>query len=134
MIPRLRRFSRRNVEEISGDRILRLYGAALAFVHLLTFVFVFYHFYHTRGVNLLYGTEVSYARMAGLMKAPAMFAFYVVGLAAVMFHFANGLWGFFISWGVTVGPRSRAVSGALCSAVGVTLFVIGVNSLVHLIK
>ena len=101
---------------------------------ILTFAYVFYHFYHTRGVNLLYGTEVSYARMVALMKVPFNFWFYIVGLAAVMFHFANGLWGFFISWGLTVGPKSQKVSGAVCAAVGVALFVLGVNSLVHLIR
>lgn len=101
---------------------------------VLTFAYVFYHFYHTRGVNLLYGTEVSYARMAQLMKVPFNFWFYIVGLAAVMFHFANGLWGFFISWGVTVGPKSQKISGVLCTVVGLVLFVVGVNSLVYLIK
>ncbi|MBI3316663.1 MAG: succinate dehydrogenase [Candidatus Omnitrophica bacterium] len=100
---------------------------------VITFVYVFYHFYHTRGVNLLYGTEVSFARMQELMKNPAIFWFYIVGLLAVMFHFANGLWGFFISWGITIGPKSRAVSGVLCAGLGITLFVVGVNSLIHLI-
>ncbi len=101
---------------------------------IITFAYVLYHVYHTRLVNLLYGTEVSYERMASIMSDPKNIAFYFVGLAAVMFHFANGLWGFLISWGITVGPKSQKVAGVLCAGLGILLFVIGANSLVHLIR
>jgi hypothetical protein len=37
-MPRLGGFFRRNVEEISADAILRVYGSVLALVHVLTFV------------------------------------------------------------------------------------------------
>ncbi len=100
----------------------------------ITFVYVLYHAYHTRFVNLLYGTEVSYARMQELMHDPRVFVFYIVGLAAVMFHFGNGLWGFLISWGITIGPRARTISGIICGLTGLALFVVGANSLVHLIR
>ena len=101
---------------------------------MIAFIYIAYHFYHTRGVNLLYGEEVSYERMAHLMSDPRIFWFYLVGLTAVMFHFANGLWGFLISWGVTVGPKSQRVSAVLCAGVGLALYVIGVNSLFHLTR
>jgi hypothetical protein len=39
MTARLAGFLRRNVEEIRADPVLRVYGAILAFVHVLTFVF-----------------------------------------------------------------------------------------------
>ena len=100
----------------------------------LTFVYVLYHAYHTRFVNLLYGTEVSYARMQELMHDPRVFVFYIVGLAAVMFHFANGLWGFLISWGITIGRKAQTVSGVICASVGTLLFIAGVSSLVRLIQ
>lgn len=100
----------------------------------VTFVYVLYHAYHTRFVNLLYGTEVSYARMQELMHDPRIFVFYIVGLAAVMFHFANGLWGFLISWGITIGPRARTISGVICGLTGLVLFITGLNALIHLIR
>lgn len=100
---------------------------------ILTFIYVFYHAYHTRGVNLLYGTEVSFERMQLLMQTPWVFWFYIAGLSAVMFHFANGLWGFLISWGIVTGPRARTVSGVVCGLVGLALYVVGVNSLIHLV-
>jgi succinate dehydrogenase / fumarate reductase, cytochrome b subunit len=98
----------------------------------ISFVYIMYHAYHTRFVNLLYGTEVSYQRMADIMADPKMFAFYIIGLAAVMFHFANGIWGFLISWGITVGNNARKVSGWLCASFGLLLFVVGVNALIQL--
>ena len=101
---------------------------------VITFIYVGYHAYHTRIVNLLYGTEVSYERMAELMANPRNFWFYMVGLAAVMFHFANGLWGFFISWGITVGPKAQKILGYLCAGLGLALYLMGLASLIHLVK
>ena len=100
---------------------------------LVTFVFILYHVYETRVQNLLYGTEVSFARMHEIMIEPWAFAAYTIGLAAVMFHFANGLWGFLISWGITVGENARKFSGWVCALIGIGLFTTGMNALVHLI-
>ena len=101
---------------------------------LMTFAYVAFHFYHTRGVNLLYGTEVSYERMQELLHHTRVFWFYIIGMAAVMFHFANGVWGFLISWGITVGPKSQKVSGIICAVLGIVLYVSGVNAIIHLVR
>ena len=101
---------------------------------LIAFVYILYHAYHTRFVNMLYGTEVNYARMEELMHIPWVFGFYLVGLAAVMFHFANGIWGFLISWGITIGPKAQRVSGIFCAALGVALYAVGAQVLIHLVR
>jgi len=101
---------------------------------MISLIYIGYHAYHTRGVNLLYGAEVSYERMAQIMHDPKMFWFYIVGLAAVMFHFANGMWGFLISWGITTGPQARRISGYACMLLGLALYCAGANALIHLIK
>jgi succinate dehydrogenase / fumarate reductase, cytochrome b subunit len=101
---------------------------------IITFIYVMKHAYETRVVNLLYGTEVSYERMVVLMRDPVNFWFYIIGLSAVMFHFANGIWGFMVSWGITVGDKSRKFSGYACAALGFLLYFAGVNALVHLVK
>ena len=101
---------------------------------ILTFIYIGYHVYHTRLVNLLYGTEVSYERMVSLMHDPKIFVFYMVGLASVMFHFANGIWGFLISWGITVGPKAQKISGVLSAVIGLALFLMGFSSLIHLVR
>lgn len=101
---------------------------------LLAFLYIGYHVYHTRIVNALYGTEVSYARMQELLSVPGVFWFYVAGLAAVMFHFANGIWGFLVSWGITISQRSQRIAGFLSAILGTGLFVIGILSMVHLVR
>lgn len=101
---------------------------------LITFAYILYHVYETRIMHALYGTEVSFARMQELMANPFTFWFYIVGLAAVCFHFANGLWGFAISWGITVGPKSQKVSAVFSAILGVIVFTMGLSSLIHLVR
>ena len=101
---------------------------------LIAFIYIGYHVYHTRIVNALYGTEVSYARMQELVSVPWIFWFYVVGMASVMFHFANGIWGFLVSWGITISQGSQRIAGAYSAVLGLVLFILGVSSLFHLIQ
>ncbi|MBI4115329.1 MAG: succinate dehydrogenase [Candidatus Omnitrophica bacterium] len=101
---------------------------------LIALIYIGYHAYHTRIVNALFGTEVSYARMAELVSVPWVFWFYVVGLFAVMFHFANGIWGFLISWGITVSQKSQKIAGLSAALVSLALFSVGISSLIHLVN
>ncbi|OGW28745.1 MAG: succinate dehydrogenase, partial [Nitrospinae bacterium RIFCSPLOWO2_12_FULL_47_7] len=36
---------------------------------------------------------------------------YVIGILSATFHFANGLWGFCVSWGITIGPAAQRNAG-----------------------
>ena len=101
---------------------------------LVVFAYILYHVYETRIMNAMYGTEVSYARMQEIVKNPAVFWFYVIGLFSVCFHFANGLWGFCISWGITIGEKAQNITGYIFGALGLAIFIVGVNSLIHLIR
>jgi succinate dehydrogenase / fumarate reductase, cytochrome b subunit len=56
-------------------------------------------------------------------------AFYIVGVLCACYHLANGLWGFLIHWGITVGPRAQRLSAYACAAVGILLAALGLNSL-----
>lgn len=99
---------------------------------LLAFAYIAYHVWATRIASEVYGFEVGYESMQQHMQSALVFSVYVAGLAAVMFHFANGLWTFAISWGITIGPRSQRIAGAFCYALGFALFYAGVASLLHL--
>jgi succinate dehydrogenase / fumarate reductase cytochrome b subunit len=96
-------------------------------------IYIAYHAYETRIVNALYGTEISFARMAEIMANPIMFWFYVVGLAAVCFHFANGVWGFCVSWGITVSEKAQRNIGIASGALGLLIFIVGTLSLILLL-
>lgn len=58
---------------------------------------------------------------AVIQKADWIPAFYMLGVLAACFHFANGVWTFLITWGVTIGPRSQRIAGFACAALGVGL-------------
>lgn len=70
-----------------------------------------------------------FTHMQGIFDNPALVAFYVAGVAAASFHFANGLWTFLIVWGITVGPKGQRMASYACAALGVVLFAMGVNSI-----
>ena len=100
---------------------------------IIALIYIAYHVYETRIVNVLYGTEISFARMAEIMVNPVIFWFYVVGLAAVCFHFANGIWGFCVSWGITVSEKSQRNVGIVSAALGLFIFIVGTLSLIRLL-
>lgn len=83
---------------------------------IITFVFVIWHMYDTR-FQIMIG-KITHddlgAVMHDIVSNPALFALYVVGVVSAAFHFANGLWAFLVSWGITVGPRSQRVSTYIC--------------------
>ncbi|MCG8404971.1 MAG: hypothetical protein MI923_07225 [Phycisphaerales bacterium] len=55
--------------------------------------------------------------------------FYVIGLWAACYHFANGIWSFCISWGITVGEKAQKRVGMAAAAIGILFFVWGGLSL-----
>ncbi|MBT2291955.1 succinate dehydrogenase cytochrome b558 subunit [Paenibacillus albidus] len=83
---------------------------------VVTFIFVVWHVFETRFQVTL--GNVEHEELGGLMHnivtQPLLLSFYVIGIVAASFHFANGLWSFLISWGITVGPRSQRVSSVIC--------------------
>jgi succinate dehydrogenase / fumarate reductase cytochrome b subunit len=99
---------------------------------LITFVFVAWHFYETRFQVTL--GNVTYdelgTHMHQIASDPVHFALYSIGAIFAMFHFANGLWAFLVSWGITVGPRAQRVSARICMGIWVILSVLFVLSLV----
>jgi succinate dehydrogenase / fumarate reductase cytochrome b subunit len=49
---------------------------------------------------------------------------YLTGIIATAFHFANGLWSFCVTWGLTIGRRSQVVMSYVTMAIflGVATF------------
>jgi succinate dehydrogenase/fumarate reductase cytochrome b subunit (b558 family) len=95
---------------------------------VLAFVFIVFHFVQFRarkGEFLLSPYEDVRAALAN----DAVFAFYVLGIAACVFHLANGISGFLFSWGVTVGPRSKRLAGLACAGLGVAVMALGLKAL-----
>jgi len=67
----------------------------------------------------------AYALQAHKMWPPL----YAIGVLASVYHFANGIWAFLITWGVTIGPKSQREAGYTCVVVGIVLSIAGLASL-----
>jgi len=69
-----------------------------------------------------------------VIPAAVTITMYVVGLWAACYHFANGIWSFCISWGITVGEKAQKRVGMAAAVVGIVLFTWGGLSLYAFVK
>lgn len=95
---------------------------------VITFIFIAWHVWETRIAAAL-GAEVNYDMMASILSSPFMLAFYLIGVISTIFHFANGLWSFAVSWGITVTPRSQVISTYVTLAIFIALSYVGVSAI-----
>ncbi|MFQ5672319.1 MAG: succinate dehydrogenase [Nitrospinales bacterium] len=51
---------------------------------------------------------------------------YLVGIVAATFHFANGLWGFCVSWGIIIGRNAQRNAAIVFMLIGLVLTAMGV--------
>jgi len=70
---------------------------------VIAFAFLGFHMYTTRFYNYLFGVPINYATMHGWISNPLVFAVYLVGVLASVFHLTNGVSTFCITWGITDG-------------------------------
>ncbi len=112
----------------------------------LGFLFIVYHIATLRwGWSFLVpgGTEWSHHFAASTLAAAlrggdegftalgvAVSLFYFLGVTALVFHFANGLWTAAITWGLTVTVTAQKRWGYACTAIGAGLMVAGWASVV----
>ena len=66
---------------------------------------------------------------AVLQSSPWMAGLYIVGIVACVYHLADGLWTFGITWGLWTSPHAQRVARAYCTAVGVGLIVVGLAAI-----
>ncbi|NHM30520.1 succinate dehydrogenase cytochrome b558 subunit [Neobacillus terrae] len=99
---------------------------------VITLIFVAWHVWETR-IAAAFGTEVNFQMMENILSSPFMFWFYVVGILSTVFHFANGLWSFLVSWGITITPRSQRITTYVTIILFVALSYVGISALVSFI-
>lgn len=76
---------------------------------VLLIIFIAWHVWETR-IAAAFGTYVDATMMVNILSSPFMIAFYIIGVTAATFHFANGMWSFCVTWGITVGPKAQRIS------------------------
>lgn len=57
----------------------------------------------------------------GTIGAVVVGAIYLIGVTSLVYHFANGLWTWAITWGLTITPQAQKRWGYVCAVIGVGL-------------
>ena len=92
-------------------------------------IFIAWHIFETRFQAAIGAEEVDFNMMANILASPIMFTFYVLGLVAATFHFANGIWSFLVTWGITQSPTSQRIATYVTFGIFLALTVVGVRAL-----
>lgn len=102
---------------------------------IVAFLFILVHLWHIHWIipgghefDAHAAAESTILAMQAGWTAPV----YAIGVLCAVFHLANGIWTFLIAWGITIGPRSQTISGAVCAIIGIVLAVFGLGALVTL--
>ncbi|MGD7044164.1 succinate dehydrogenase cytochrome b558 subunit [Jeotgalibacillus proteolyticus] len=95
---------------------------------VFTLIFVTWHIWETRIAAAL-GAKVNFGMMESILADPFMLAFYIAGVVSTTFHFANGLWSFLVTWGVTISPSSQRISTYVTLGIFLALTTIGIRAI-----
>ncbi|UCG34175.1 MAG: hypothetical protein JSU68_05975 [Phycisphaerales bacterium] len=102
---------------------------------IIAMLFILLHLWHVHWV-IPGGAEFDAHAAAGstvrAMSAVWTGPVYAVGVLCAVYHLANGIWTFLITWGLTIGPRSQQLSGRVCVIIGIVLGLLGLGALVKL--
>lgn len=95
---------------------------------ILTFIFIVWHVWDTR-VQVALGTELNYSLMEGILTDPFMLWVYIIGVLATVFHLANGLWSFCVSFGIIQSPRSQVIVTYVTVLIFIVVSYIGLRTI-----
>jgi succinate dehydrogenase/fumarate reductase cytochrome b subunit (b558 family) len=97
---------------------------------IVALAFIAFHAYAMRVGAAGTTGEPLYTVMAARLSSttagiPFVALFYLLGVAATVFHFSAGLWGAFVTWGWLRGARAKMVGRLACGALGLALALAG---------
>lgn len=112
---------------VSSNRFFRNWMYILQrYTGVFLVIFIAWHVWQTR-IAMVRGTPLNFQMMVDVLSNPFMVVFYIAGVLAACFHFANGLWSFFVTWGLTVTPRSQVISTYVMLVIFILLSWIGIR-------
>lgn len=100
---------------------------------IITLLFVTWHVVVLRFSQGIINNNVDFNFVATALNQPVVLVLYLFGMLASFGHFANGLWSFLISWGITVGEQAQRTAAYGCFVVFVILTAVGINALLAFI-
>lgn len=95
---------------------------------VVAFIFIAVHVYQTR-FQVFLGEEVNFQMVEQIVANPFWLVFWLVGVIATVFHFANGLWTFMITWGITQSAKSQQIMSYVAILVFLAISTIGVMAI-----
>src|SRR5690625_5072423 len=98
---------------------------------IITLIFIVWHVWQTRIQVALGSAEVNYSLMEGILSDPFWFWFYIIGVISTVFHLANGLWSFAVTWGIAQSPRSQHILTYCTVIVFIVVSYIGVRTILE---
>ena len=109
---------------------------------VILFFFIFFHVLNFRfgmvpglnSISVAESPDKAFSIVAGEFRMWWIFLIYMIGIAATVWHLANGIWLFLVDWGITIGERAQRLTGYACIAFGVVLLLVGVNAAVAFIR
>jgi succinate dehydrogenase / fumarate reductase cytochrome b subunit len=106
---------------------------------VVTLAFVAYHLYALR-IQVAMGRMDKadfFDELCSSMSAtlgpgiPVVALVYLLGVAAAVLHFSNGLYGFCFAWGITRSRRATRLASGAFGLLGLVLFVLGANTVIY---
>lgn len=105
---------------------------------MIALVYIVYHILQFKTVEdldydyiakSLAGTQsIDFLPKIPLINPYSIYWFYVIGILSSVYHLANGIWSFCITWGITVGKKSQLAVISLSFLVFVVLSVLGIST------
>jgi succinate dehydrogenase / fumarate reductase cytochrome b subunit len=111
---------------------------------MIAFVFIVVHVFHMHGwfhfpawqhgvAEPLGGAQFkpysAVSTAAAALSSIGYQIFYVVGILSCVFHLANGIWTFGITWGIWVTPAAQRWATTACLVFGLALSAVGLGAL-----
>lgn len=111
---------------------------------MIAFFFIMWHVFHMHGwLHADWWSRVAQPLGGGMFKpynatstaaeaiqmSAVVPVLYTIGVLASVFHLANGIWTFGITWGVWVSPAAQRRANWACAVFGVALAFVGMSAL-----
>ena len=105
---------------------------------LVAFLFIGWHLWEFRIPKLLgsMSADAFYPTLESHLSStyngfPVLAVVYLIGIAASVFHFANGLFTFSFSWGICLTRRSQRLFATAFALFGAVVFVMGAQTALY---
>ncbi|HBV85417.1 MAG TPA: succinate dehydrogenase [Desulfosporosinus sp.] len=123
--------TRNNIENYRYFRNWLFYLQRVSAV--ITLLFVTWHVIGLRFSEGVISNNITFEFVSAALNQPVILVLYLIGLLASFGHFANGLWSFLVSWGITVGEQAQRTAAYGSFVVFIILTAVGINALLAFI-